>query len=164
MDLIIPESGLIIWQVIITILVLFVLGKFAWKPILSALKTREDSIEEALQAAEKAKAEMTSLKADNEKLLREAREERDKIIQTASKAANDIKEKAKEDASKISDKMIEEARASIQSEKQAALTEIKDQVAELSLQISEKLLRKSLEGDKAQKELLEKYIDELKLS
>lgn len=164
MDLIIPESGLIIWQIIITILVLYILGKFAWKPILNGLKTREDSIEEALLAAEKAKEEMASLKADNEKLLIEAREERDKIIQAATKAANDIKEKAKEDASRIGDKMIDDARASINAEKNAALKQIKDQVAELSLQISEKLLKKSLESDKAQKELLEKYIDELKMN
>lgn len=164
MDLIIPESGLIIWQVIITVLVLYILGKFAWKPILNGLKTREDSIEEALLAAEKAKEEMASLKADNEKLLIEAREERDKIIQAATKAANDIKEKAKEDASRIGDKMIDDARASINAEKNAALKQIKDQVAELSLQISEKLLKKSLESDKAQKELLEKYIDELKMN
>lgn len=164
MELIIPESGLIIWQTIITILVLFILGKFAWKPILSALKTREDSIEEALQAAELAKQEMANLKADNENLLKEAREERDKIIQAAAKIANEVKEKAKEDASKIADKMLEEARASIDMEKQAALKDIKNQVAELSLQISEKLLRKNLEGDKAQKELLGSYIDELKLN
>jgi len=164
MDLIIPESGLVIWQTIITLLVLFVLGKFAWKPILSALKTREDSIEEALLAAEKAKEEMANLKSDNEKLLREAREERDKIIQSASKVANEIREKAKGDAAEISKKMLEEARASIDTEKKSALKEIKDQVAELSLEISEKLLRKNLEGDKAQKELIDGYIDELKLN
>lgn len=164
MELIIPESGLIIWQTIITILVLFILGKFAWKPILSALKTREDSIEEALQAAELAKQEMANLKADNENLLREAREERDKIIQAAAKAANEIKEKAKDDASKIADKMLEDARAAINMEKQSAMKDIKNQVAELSLQISEKLLRKSLQDEKAQKELLGSYIDELKLN
>lgn len=164
MELIIPESGLIIWQTIITILVLYILGKFAWKPILSALKTREDSIEEALQAAELAKQEMANLKSDNENLLKEAREERDKIIQSAAKVGNEIKEKAKEDASKIADKMLEEARASIEMEKQTALKDIKNQVAELSLQISEKLLKKTLENDKAQKELLSSYIDELKLN
>ncbi len=159
-----PESGLIIWQTIITILVLFVLGKFAWKPILGALKTREDSIAEALQAAEKAKEEMANLKAENEQIIREAREERDQIIQSASKAANEIKEKAKEEASEIGKKMIEDAKASIESEKNAALRDIKDQVAELSLQVTEKLLRKNLEGDKAQKQLLDSYIDELKLN
>lgn len=159
-----PESGLIIWQTIITILVLFVLGKFAWKPILSALKTREDSIDEALKAAEKAKEEMANLKADNEKLLREAREERDKILQSANKTAADIREQAKEEASKIGDKMVEDARATIESEKQSALKEIKDQVAELSIQITEKLLRHKLENEKAQKDLINSYIDELKLN
>jgi len=159
-----PESGLIIWQTLITILVIFVLGKFAWKPILSALKTREDSIEEALKAAERAKEEMASLKADNENLLREAREERDKILQTATKAANVIRDKAKQDAIEVGNKMIEDAKETINSEKLAALREIKDQVAILSLEITEKLLRKNLSNDKAQKELLDSYIDELKLN
>ena len=159
-----PESGLIIWQTIITILLLFVLGKFAWKPILSALKTREDFIQEALNAAEKAKEEMANLKSENEALLVEARIERDKIIQSASKVANEIKEKAKTEASEIGKKMIEDAKSTIEAEKKSALKDIRDQVAELSLEISEKLLKKNLESDKSQKELIDGYIDDLKLN
>lgn len=161
MDLITPESGLIIWQLIIFTIVLLILRKFAWKPILSALRAREDSISEALQSAEVARIEMESLKADNEKLLREAKAERDNILKDASKVANEIKETAKAEAQTISDKMVDDAKSSIEAEKKAALKEIKDQVAELSLQITEKVLRKELDNDKAQKGLIQDYMKDL---
>ena len=164
MDLITPAFGLIFWQTLIFLVVLFILGKFAWKPILGALQTREDSIDEALKSAVKAKEEMASLKADNEKLLVEAKLERDKMLKAATKIAQDIKEQAKEDALLIGDKMIEDAKASIESEKNNALKQIKDQVAELSLQITEKLLRKNLSTDKSQQELIQSYIKEIKLN
>lgn len=161
MDLITPESGLIIWQLIIFTIVLLILRRFAWKPILSALRAREDSISEALQSAEVARIEMESLKADNEKLLREAKAERDNILKDASKVANEIKETAKAEAQTISDKMVDDAKSSIEAEKKAALKEIKDQVAELSLQITEKVLRKELDNDKAQKGLIQDYMKDL---
>lgn len=164
MDLLTPAFGLIFWQTIIFLVVLFVLGKFAWKPILGALKAREESIDEALLSAEKAKEEMANLKADNEALLAEAKQERDKMLKDAEKLGEEMKTKAKENAKVIGDKMVEEARATIESEKNNAIGQIKDQVAELSLQITEKLLKKNLAGDKKQQDLIKDYLKDIKLN
>ena len=164
MDLLLPDSGLFLFQLLSFLILLFVLGKFAWRPILSALKDREQTIESALLSAEQAKAEMESLKSDNEKLLAEARAERDKILKEAMATANTIKEEAKEDTAKITAKMIEDAKASIENEKRAALTDVKNQVATLSLEITEKLLRKQLADRKAQKELVEDFVKDLNLN
>ncbi len=164
MDLITPAFGLIFWQTLIFLVVLYILGKFAWKPILGALKTREDSIDEALRSAERAKEEMADLKADNEKLLAEAKLERDKMLKAASKIAEDMKDQAKSDAKVVGEKMIDEARTSIESEKNDAIQQIKDQVAELSIQITEKLLKKNLSDDKSQQELIKGYMKDIKLN
>ena len=164
MDLITPAFGLIFWQTIIFLVVLFVLGKFAWKPILGALQSREDSIDEALKSAEKAKEDMANLKTDNEKLLAEAKLERDKMLKAAAKLGEDLKDQAKEDARLIGDKMIDDAKASVESEKNDAIKEIKDQVVELSIQITEKLLKKNLSDDKSQQELIKGYMKDIKLN
>lgn len=164
MDLITPAFGLIFWQTLIFLVVLFVLGKFAWKPILGALKERENSIDGALKSAEQAREDMENLQAKNEELIAEAKQERDKMIRDAAKLAQDMKDQAKEDAKVIGDKMIEDARASIESEKDDAIKEIKDQVAELSLQITERLLKKNLSDDKSQQELIKGYMKDLKLN
>lgn len=164
MDLITPGFGLIFWQTIIFLVVLFILGKFAWKPILGALKSREDSIEEALLSATKAKEEMANLKADNENLLAEAKQERDKMLKDAAKMGDELRDKAKEEAKVIGDKMIIDARVSIESEKEDAIRQIKDQVAELSIQITEKLLKKNLSDDKSQQELIKGYMKDIKLN
>jgi F-type H+-transporting ATPase subunit b len=164
MDLLTPGTGLIVWQAIVFALLFLFLSKFAWKPILEALKERETSIQSALDSAEQAKMEMQQLKAANEEILKTAREERDKILKEARVAAQRINEEAKVEAGKQVDKMLAEARQSIQTEKQAALTQIKVQVAELALLISEKLIRKNLSEDKAQQELVQTYIKELKLN
>jgi F-type H+-transporting ATPase subunit b len=164
MDLLTPGTGLIIWQLIIFSLLFLLLAKFAWKPILTALKDREQSIQQALDSAEKAKMEMVALKADNEKLLREAREERDKILKEAREAANRLHDQAQADARKNADKIIEDAKAIIQTEKQAALRDVKTQVAMFSLEIAEKLIKANLKEDKAQRELAETFIKDLKLN
>ena len=164
MDLITPAFGLIFWQTLIFLVVLFVLGKFAWKPILGALKERENSIDGALKSAEKAREDMENLQAKNEELIAEAKQERDKMIKDAAKLAQDMKGQAKQDAKVIGDKMIEEARTSIESERDDAIKEIKDQVAELSLQITERLLKKNLSDDKSQQELIKGYMKDLKLN
>ncbi|MCW5910291.1 MAG: F0F1 ATP synthase subunit B [Cyclobacteriaceae bacterium] len=164
MDLLLPGEGLIIWQAVVFLGLFFLLARFAWKPILSSLKEREQSIQQALDSAEQAKKEMANLKADNEKLLREAREERDKILKEAREAANRLHDQAQADAKKTSDKIIEDARAVIQTEKNAALRDVKAQVAAFSLEVAEKLIRKNLADDKAQKDLAETYIKELKLN
>ncbi len=164
MDLLIPGEGLIIWQLIIFVALVFLLSKLAWKPIINSLKEREDSIQNALDTAERARAEMAQLKSDNEKLLKEAREERDKMMKEAREAANRLKDEAQGDAKKAADKIISDARAAIYVEKEAALKEVKIQVALFSLDIAEKLMKKNLSADKEQKALVEGYIKDLKLN
>ena len=164
MELLTPGTGLIIWQAIIFLALFFLLSKLAWKPIVSSLKEREQSIQSALDAAEKAKIEMASLKSDNEKLLKETREERDKILREARDAANRLHDEAQASAKKNADKIIEDAKAVIQTEKAAALRDVKAQVAMFSLAISEKLIKKNLSEDKQQKELVDTFIKDLKLN
>jgi F-type H+-transporting ATPase subunit b len=164
MELLTPGTGLIIWQAFVFLLLVLLLGKLAWKPILTSLKEREESIHQALDSAEKAKVEMAALKSDNEKLLREAREERDKILRDARSAANRIHDEAQTDAKKNADKLIEDAKAIIQTEKNAALRDVKSQVALFSLEIAEKLIKSNLKEDKAQKDLAETFIKDLKLN
>ena len=164
MDLVTPGIGLIFWQTVTFLAVILILGKFVWTPIMNALKAREGSIEEALQAAELARQEMEKLHADNEKLMAEARVERDQVIKEASVLASKIREEAKKEASKITQKMIDDARHTIQLEKQAAINEIRNQVTEFSLQISEKILRRKLENEAQQKALIEEYLKDMKLN
>ncbi len=164
MDLLTPGTGLILWQTFVFLLLVLLLAKFAWKPILGSLKEREESIQQALDSAEKAKLEMAALKSDNEKLLREAREERDKILRDAREAANRLHDQAQTDAKKNADKIIEDAKAIIQTEKNAALRDVKAQVAMFSLEIAERLIKNNLKEDKAQRELAETFIKDLKLN
>ncbi|MFY8037108.1 MAG: F0F1 ATP synthase subunit B [Cyclobacteriaceae bacterium] len=164
MDLLSPGSGLIVWQFVIFVGLFFLLKAYAWKPILASLKEREESIQNALDSAEKAKAEMASLKSDNEKLLKEAREERDRILQHAREAATRLHDEAQVNAKKNADRIIEDAKAIIHTEKQAALRDVKAQVALFSLEISEKLIKKNLSDDKQQKDLIDTYIKDLKLN
>ncbi|MEX2234249.1 MAG: F0F1 ATP synthase subunit B [Cyclobacteriaceae bacterium] len=164
MDLLTPGVGLIFWQVVVFLLLLVLLGKMAWKPILRSLKEREHSIQQALDTAEKARHEIATMQSSNEKLLREAREERDRILRQAREVSIKMREEAQHDAKKISDKIVEDARAAINIEKQAAMKDIKVQVAMFSLEIAEKLMKKNLSGDKAQKELVESYVKDLKVN
>ncbi|MDB4447800.1 F0F1 ATP synthase subunit B [Roseivirga sp.] len=164
MDILTPDTGLFIFQTIAFILLLFVLGKFAWKPILNGLKEREDTIEGALLAAEQAKKDMEALSADNANLLAEARSERDAILKEAVAAASNIVEGAKEDTGKITAKMIEDAKSVIENEKRAALADVKTLVAKLSLEITEKVLRKELSDKKAQESLVNDYVKDLNLN
>jgi F-type H+-transporting ATPase subunit b len=164
MDLIIPETGLIIWQALGFIILFILLAKFAWGPIISALDEREQAIESAILAAENARNEMANLKSQNESLLQEARLERDQLIQKASEASERIVEEAKAEATKVGAQMIENAKAVIETEKQAALAEVKKQVALLSLQVSEKLLRRELSDTASQKALVDDFVNDLKLN
>jgi F-type H+-transporting ATPase subunit b len=164
MDLIIPSAGLIFWQLIGFLALLFILVKFAWKPMLASLAEREASIDGALKSAEQARNEMANLKAENEKLLQEARLERDVILKKAQEASVKMIEDAKSEASKQGAQLIESAKAVIETEKKAALTEVKNQVALLTLEVTEKLLRKKLSDDKAQVELVDQFIKDLKLN
>jgi F-type H+-transporting ATPase subunit b len=163
-DLVTPDIGLIIWQVIVFVIVLLVLRQFVWRPILGALKSREFQIEDSLRAAEQAKDEMEQIKMDNEYLLYEARIERDQLLKDATIVANKIKEDAKADTSKISEKMIADATAAIENEKKEAMAEVKNLVSSLSLEIAEKILRENLKDDKSQKDLVEKFLQDTKVN
>ena len=162
--LVTPELGLIFWQLVIFLIVLFLLGKFAWKPILMSLKQREDSIEGALRMADQAKLEMQELRAGNEKLLADARLERDRIIKEATTLANQLIEQAKNKANEEGGRMIVQAREAIQNEKNAALAEVKNTAAQLSIDIAERILRRELTDTNSQKELVNSYLKEVKLN
>jgi len=164
MELITPEFGLIFWQLVIFLIVLFLLAKFAWKPILLSLKEREDSIESALRMADQAKLEMQQLKAGNEKLITEARMERDKMMQEASQMANQLIEQAKNKATEEGSRMIMQAREAIQNEKNAALTEVKNTAAKLSIDIAERILRRELADASSQQQLVDSYLKDVKLN
>ncbi|HYI77738.1 MAG TPA: F0F1 ATP synthase subunit B [Chryseolinea sp.] len=164
MELLTPGTGLIIWQLIVFLLLFFLLAKLAWKPIINSLKDREQSIQQALDTAEKARLEMSRLKADNENLLKLAREEREKMLRDARDAANRMKDEAQADAKKSADRIIEDARAAINAEKVNAMKEVKALVANLSLEIAAKILQKNLVDDQAQKNLTQEYIKDLKLN
>ena len=158
------QLGLFFWLLVIFVGLVFLLKKFAWKPILDAVNEREEGIKNALLAAENAKKDMQNLKADNEKLLAEARAERDLMI----KEAREIKEKmiadAKSEAQAQGEKMIDQAKASIESEKNAAMAELKNQVSSLSLEIAEKLLKDELSNKESQVKLVEKMLGDAKLN
>ncbi len=159
-----PEIGLLFWQLVVFLIVFLVLTTFVWKPIAGALKARESQISDALKAAEVAKEEMAQIKADNEYLLQEARIERDLLLKEALATANQIKEEAKAETSKIAERMIADAKVSIETEKKVALSEVKNLVAGLSLDIAEKILREKLSSDKAQKDLIDKFLKEVKVN
>ena len=161
MELLTPDLGLIFWQLIGFLLLLFLLGKYAWRPILGALNERETSIEQALSAAEKAKAEMAQLKSENEKLLADARKEREAMLRDATAAANKLREEAREQASEESARIVADAQASIEVQKQAALAEIKHQVGDLSLVIAEKILREKLDDSEKQKDYVARLVNDL---
>ena len=164
MQLINPGFGLIFWMTLAFLIVFFVLKKFAWKPILASLKEREDSIEDALKAAEEAKKEMATLKAANEELLREAREERDAMLADARKIKDQIVGEAREKANREEGVIVENAREQINSEKQAALIELKNLIATYSIEIAEKVLREELSDAKKQQAYANKLVKEIQLN
>ena len=155
MDLITPELGLIFWTGISFLILLFLLGKFAWKPILGAVNTREQSIKDALESAEAAKREMQNLTADNERILQEARAEREAMMKEAREIKTKMITDAKDEAKESADKMIVQAQAAIQSEKKAAVAELKSQVASLSIEIAEKVMKSELSDTDKQLKLVE---------
>lgn len=164
MGLVQPEIGLIFWMTISFLLVLFLLKKFAWKPILKLIKDRESSITDALEAAEKAKDEMKSLQADNEKILQKAREERELLLKEANEVKTKIIQDAKSAANVEADKIISAAKRQIESEKASAINQIKEQVVNLSVEIAEKILKQNLSDDKSQKDLASRLINDIELN
>lgn len=164
MELITPEIGLIFWSALSFLVLLFILKKFAWGPILKSVRDREDSITEALEAAEAAKTEMENLTADNERILKEARAERDAMLKEARDLKNKMITDAKEEAKTAADKMIEQAQAAIESEKKAAVEELKAQVATLSVDIAEKVVRAELADSSKQQKLVEDLLGDATLN
>ena len=164
MELVTPAFGLVFWMLVTFLIVLFLLKKFAWKPILDMIKEREESIENALSSAEKAKNEMASLKSSNEKILSDARLERDALLKEAREMKESMINEAKGKASAEADKIVSAARETINNEKMAAITELKNQVATLSIEIAEKVLRQQLASDEKQKAYVKQLLDEVKLN
>ncbi|HRY97801.1 MAG TPA: F0F1 ATP synthase subunit B [Bacteroidales bacterium] len=164
MELVSPGIGLIFWMSLAFGLVLFVLGKYAWKPILKALKEREQSIDDALHAADKAREEMQQLKFDNEKLLAEAKEERDVILREARKLREKLLEDSRLKANEEANRILDAARESIENEKMAALTELKNQLASLSIEIAEKILKQRLADDPRQQALVETLMKDVRFN
>lgn len=157
MDLLTPSFGLIIWTLLSFLIVFFILKKYAWKPILSSLKERETIIADSLSTAAKVKAEMVQLKSENEALLVKAREERAGMIKDAKGISDKMIAEAKERAKLEYDRIIANAHSAIEQQKMAALIDVKNQVGNLVIEVSEKILRREL-NDKAGQE---KYISEL---
>lgn len=164
MELVQPGIGLIFWTTITFLILLYLLGRFAWKPILGAVRKREHSIKEALASAEKAREEMAQLKSENEKILQEARNERDEILKDARSMREKMIADAKSQANTEADKMIESAREQIQNEKMRAVTDLKNLVGSLSIEIAEKILRQELDNPEKQKELVNRQLEDFKLN
>ena len=164
MELVTPGIGLLFWMLLSFSIVLFILKKYAWKPILKSLKDREDSITDALSAADKAREEMANLNAENEKIIAEANEERKKILAEAYEQNHHIVSQSKDEAQKEADRIIENAREIIEHEKNLALREIKSLMADLSIDIAKKVLEKELSDDAKQREYVETILNDVNLN
>lgn len=158
------EFGLFFWQILIFVGLILLLKKFAWKPILDAVNEREEGIKNALESAENARKEMQDLQADNQRILNEARAERDAMLKEAREMKEKMVADAKSEAQAQGLKMIEQAKTAIESEKNAAMAELKLQVSSLSLSIAEKLLKDELSNTEAQTKLVEKLLGDVKLN
>lgn len=155
--------GLFFWQTLLFGGLLFLLAKVAWKPILEAVEERENTIKNSLEAAEKAKADMEAVQADNKRILKEARAERDALLAEAKKASTQMINEAKEAAQNESDKIAAAAQAAIEQEKNAAINELKNQVATLSIDIAQKVLQEELADQKKQQSLVEKLVNDIEI-
>jgi F-type H+-transporting ATPase subunit b len=164
MELLVPEFGLVIFQTVAFLLLMFVLGKFAWKPVLAAIKEREQSIDDALNKADLAKQEMARLTTQNEELLKSARAERDHILKEAKTLKDNIINEAKTQAHTEGAKLIEKAKIEIENQKKAALFELKSQVSTLSIDIAERVLRAQLEDKAKQEDLVANLLKDVELN
>jgi F-type H+-transporting ATPase subunit b len=164
MELIRPEIGLLFWMTVSFLIVLAILRKYAWKPILNMLSSREQSIEEALNAAKKAREDVANLKASNEKLLNDARIERDQMLREARDTRDSIVAEARNKAQQEANKILAQAREAINTEKVAAIAELKNQVAAMSIEIAEKILRQELSSYDKQKVVIENLVKDINLN
>src|ERR1044071_6580698 len=164
MELLLPKLGLIVWTLIAFIIVFLILKKFAWKPILKSLKDRETSIADSLATAERVRAEMAQLQSENEALLAKAREERALLLKEARETRDKIINEAKEQAKTEANKIITEAQVAINAQKMAALTDVKNQVGKLVIEVTEKVLRKELSNKEAQEAHIYGLVTDVKLN
>jgi F-type H+-transporting ATPase subunit b len=164
MDLLIPSFGLIFWTLLVFLIVLWILRKFAWKPILTSLNTREKSISDSLATAERVRAEMAQLKSENEALLARAREERALMLKEARDTKDKIINEAKDQAKMEAGKIITDAQSAIEQQKMAAITEVKNQIGNLVIEVSEKILRRELENKREQESYIKQLAEEIKLN
>lgn len=164
MSLLTPHLGFFVWTIVAFVVVLFLLKKFAWKPILKSLNERESNIANSIAAAEKVKAEMAQMKSENEALLAKAREERAQMLKEARETKDKIINEAKDQAKVEANKIIIEAQAAIETQKMAAITDVKNQVGKLVIEVSEKVLRKELGNKESQEAHIKGLVDEVKLN
>jgi F-type H+-transporting ATPase subunit b len=164
MKLLLPEFGLLIWTLLAFLVVFWILGKFAWPAIVKGLKDREQGITDSLATAEKVKAEMAQLKSENEALLAQAREERAQMLKEARDIKDKIINEAKDQAKAEANKIITNAQAAIEQQKMAAITEVKNQVGNLVIEISEKILRRELSNKAEQEKYINQLANEVKLN
>lgn len=164
MGLLTPEFGLFFWSLVAFVLVAVLLKKFAWKPILGMLDERENKIADSIASAERAQQEMANLKADNERLLNEAREERSALLKEANDMKNKIIEDARQEAKKQASKMIQDAKLQINNEKNAALTEVKNEIGNLAVEVAEKILKQELSNEDVQKNYVNELTNSIKLN
>lgn len=164
MELLLPGVGLIFWTLIAFIIVFLILKKFAWKPILKSLNDREQTIANSLQSAQRVKAEMAQLKSENEELMAKAREERGAMLKEARETKDRIVNEAKEQAKIEASKIMAETQQAIQAQKMAAITEVKNQVGKLVIEVTEKVLRRELSSKEAQETHIKSMVDEVKLN
>lgn len=164
MELVKPEFGLLFWMCVTFLIVLFLMKKFAWGPILNAIQEREKTIEDALEQANRARGEMEALQASNEKLLQEARLEKDKILKEAREIKESMLNEARQKAVQEADRIMNDARKAIESEKLAAINELKNQVALLSVEIAGKVIRQELSDLQKHKELVSKLVQDIKVN
>jgi F-type H+-transporting ATPase subunit b len=164
MDLLTPDLGLFIWNLLAFLILFFILKKTAWKPILKSLNEREKGIADSLATAEQVKAEMAQLKNENEALLAKAREERAALLKEARDTKDKIINEAKDQAKLEAGKIITDARAAIEQQKMAAITEVKNQVGNLVIEVSEKILRRELSNKSEQEKYIKDLANEVKMN
>ena len=164
MELLKPELGLIVWTAVIFLIVLYLLTKFAWKPILNALNDREKHIDDALKSADRAREEMANMKSEHESLLKQAKEERSQILKEAKEIKDSIINEAKDKAKEEGAKLIAEAKREIDNQKMAALIEVKNQVGNMVIEVSEKILQRELHNKDEQMKYINSVLEKSKLN
>lgn len=162
--LVLPDPGLVIWSTLAFLILLFILGKFAWKPIMKAIGEREKGINDAIASAEKIKAEMAQLQSDNEKLLAQAREERTQILNEAKAIKDKVIAEAKEQAKAEAAKIMADTQQAIENQKMAAVIDLKNQVGNLVIEVSEKVLRRELSNKTEQESYIKQLANDIKLN